>query len=197
MGRCVGGTHPVLKGINEKSLIGTMAHHVEMAKIEDFYNMDNLGIQCKPRRDGCKCGRYSLGSNTYTVKEEKELVLIEKNLSHDAKEKFWTTEYPWIGDPFDLPDNRRAAFGMLISTGKRLSKNKKHAEIYQQQIQDMIDRDVARKLTREELQKYKGPAHYISHHEVLKPDSKSTSVRIVFKNGANCMGHVYAKRILG
>ena len=133
-GRCLGGTHPVLKVINEKSLIGTMhGHHVKMAKIEDFYNMENLGIQCKPRCGGYKCGRCSLGSNTYTIKEEKELALIEKNLSYDAKGKFWTAEYPWIRDPFDLPDNRRSAFGMIISTEKRLSKNRKHAEIYQQQ----------------------------------------------------------------
>jgi len=160
--RFLGGTHPVLKEINEKSFIGTMhAHHVKMAKIEDFYHMENLGIQCKPRCGGCKCGRCSLGSNTYTIKEEKELAFILKNLSHDAKEQFWTAEYPWIRDPFDLPENRRAAFGMLISTEKRLPKNKKHVEIYQQQIKDMIDRDVARKLTREELQKYKGPAHHM------------------------------------
>ena len=62
-GRCVGGTHPVLKGINEKSLIGTIhAHHVKMARIEDFYNMENLGIQCMPRCGGCKCGKCSLRS---------------------------------------------------------------------------------------------------------------------------------------
>lgn len=89
-----------------------------------------------------------------------------------------------------ISQNRRAAFGVLISTEKRLSKNKKQAEIYQQQTQDIIDRDVARKLTREELQEYKGPAHYISHHELLKPDSKSTPVRIVFNSSANYMGYV-------
>jgi len=54
----------------------------------------------------------------------------------------------------------------------------------------MIDRDVARKQTREEFQKYKGPAHYISHYEVPKPDSKSTPVRIVFNSSPNYMGHV-------
>ena len=54
----------------------------------------------------------------------------------------------------------------------------KHAEIYNQQIQDMVNQSVACKLTEEELKTYRGPFHYISHHEVLKPDSKTTPVRI-------------------
>ena len=78
---------------------------------------------------------------------------------------------------------------MLISTEKRLAKNATHAEVYQKQIEDMVDREVARKLTLKELKEYKGPIHYISHHEVLKPDSKSTPVRIVFNSSARYMGH--------
>ena len=54
----------------------------------------------------------------------------------------------------------------------------------------MINRGMTRKLTEEELRNYKGPIHYISHHVVLKPDSKSTPVRIVFTSSATYMGHV-------
>ena len=108
----------------------------------------------------------------------------------DAQDNRWLAEYPWIKDPADLPDNRRVALAMLYSTERRLGKNTQHATVYDNQVRDMVQRGVARKLTKEELNNYKGPIYYISHHEVLKPDSKSTPVRIVFNSSANYMGHV-------
>ncbi|XP_045117673.1 uncharacterized protein LOC123508205 [Portunus trituberculatus] len=73
----------------------------------------------------------------------------------------------------------------------------KRLEAYSDQIQDMVSRGVARKLTKEEIKNYKGPVHYLPHHEVLKPESKSTPIRIVFNSSASYMGHIlneyYAK----
>ncbi|XP_068675344.1 uncharacterized protein [Montipora foliosa] len=190
-GRCIGGTHPLIKETSVKpNLSDVKVLHVMKANVEDFYNIENLGIECKPRCGGCKCGRCPIGSKEYSIKEERELELIDKNLEYDYQDGRWIAEYPWIKNPSALPDNRRVAVATLISTEKRLLKNPQLAKIYDMQIKDMVARDVARKLSKEELNSYKGPIHYISHHEVLKPDSKSTPVRIVFNSSAKYMGHV-------
>ncbi|XP_071537744.1 uncharacterized protein [Panulirus ornatus] len=88
--------------------------------------------------------------------------------------------------------------GRLRATEKRLAKRGvAYAKEYSDQIHDMVERDVARKLTTDEIKDSQGPVHYIPHHEILRPDSKSTPIRIVFNSSASYMGHVlndyYAK----
>ena len=191
-GRCVGGTHPLLKEVYMIHNLGNARVNTIVGKvnIEDFYNIEALGVQCKPKCGGCKCGKCSLGAKDYTIKEERELELIERNLTFNSDDSTWTVECPWIKDPNDLPNNRKVAMAKLAATERRLRKNADHARVYDEQIKDMLTRNVARKLSKEELTNYKGPTHYIAHHEVLKPESKSTPVRIVFNSSANYMGHV-------
>ena len=102
----------------------------------------------------------------------------------------WEAKSPWIRDPSELPNNKIAAFGMLKRTEKRLLRNSKHAEMHSSQIQDMAERVVARKLTQDEIDSYKGPVFYLSHHGILKPDSKSTPCRIVFNSITTFKGQV-------
>ena len=78
---------------------------------------------------------------------------------------------------------------MLLSTETRLTKNTDHVRVYQEQIQQMIDRGVARKLTKSELEAYDEPIHYVSQHEVVRPDSKSTPVRAVFNTSVRYRSH--------
>ena len=131
-------------------------------KVEDFYKIENLGVECVPHCGSSKCGHCAVGSKNYSIKEEKELKLIENNTKFDAEDNRWLAEYPWIKDPADLPDNRRVALSMLYSTEHRLGKNTQYATVYDNQVRDMVQRGVTCKLTKEELINYKGsyPLHF-------------------------------------
>ena len=113
--------------------------------------------------------------------------MIEGNLR--IEEGRWYVSYPWKRSPTELPNNYSSAFGMLKSTEKRLSKNQELATKYQDQIDDMLARGVARKMPEEEIQEYTGPQYYIAHHEVLS-GSESTPCRLVFNSSAKFNGHV-------
>ena len=54
---------------------------------------------------------------------------------------------------------------------------------------EMEEMGFARKLSKEDMKNYKGPVHYISHHAVIRPEKKSTPVRIVFNLSSVYHGH--------
>ena len=93
--RCIGGTHPKVKEDTKHHELNNIQFLREVSpSVEDFYKIENLGIECKPRCGGCKCGRCPLGSKNYTLKEERELALIEENLNYDEKAREWIAQYP-------------------------------------------------------------------------------------------------------
>ena len=124
-----------------------------------------------------------------SLKEEEELKLIENNIRFNEATGRWIAHYPWIKDPYLLPDNQFMASATLRSTERRLAQNPKHSELYSRQMEDMLNRGAAREISEEELSRYKGPIYYISHHAVLKPESKSTHCRIVFKSSTKYKGY--------
>ena len=187
-GVCLSGSHSMLQESTQKLVQNVIIHHLQRVAINDFFETESLGVACKPRCGGCKCGHCPIGSNNYSLKEERELKLIEEGLEH--REDHWVAKYPWVKSPEHLPNNKVAAVQMLKSTERRLMKRPEYAEMYHEQICDMIKRGVARKLTDDEIAEYIGPVFYISHHEVLKPESLSTPCRIVFNSSASFKGHV-------
>ena len=52
----------------------------------------------------------------------------------------------------------------------------------------MIDTGVARKISKEELDSYKGPKYFLTHHPIWKPESKSTPCRPVFNTSKKYQG---------
>ncbi|CAB3989230.1 RNA-directed DNA polymerase from transposon BS [Paramuricea clavata] len=186
-GRCLGGSHTSMAENTLKLIQHATVHHVVRINIENFFDTESLGVECSPRCGSCRCGRCPIDGKSFTLKEERELNLIEEGLTHEGDH--WVVRYPWIRSPDDLPNNKEAALRMLGSTEKRLQKNKPLLETYKEQIQDMVQRSVARKLTQAEIENYDGPVYYLSHHEVLKPESTSTPCRIVFNLSAKFQGH--------
>ena len=144
-GMVIGGTYPTLKERTKKVLQHATVHHA-MVRVEDFYKLEQLGVECTPKCGSCRCGQCHPGRKSMTLKEESEYKMIEDKLTYKADQKKWEVGYPWIKDPKALPDNKEAALATLKATKKRLKQNPAHAAVYRKQIENMIDRGVARRL---------------------------------------------------
>ena len=166
-------------------------------KVEDFFTIENMGIECNPRCGECRCGKCSF-KDQLSVREQREMNLINEGLRYDNDNKKWTVTYPWIRDPNELPNNFSLAFSCLKSTERRLSKlGLEYSIDYNNQIQDMLNRGDALKLDHSFISSYEGPVYYLPHHEIHKPSSSSTPLRIVFNPSIAFAGHIlnnyYAK----
>ena len=186
-GRCLSGTHSSTTEKTQMIVQNVQVFHA-VVKIDDFYSNESLGVSCQPKCGNCKCGECPIGGKQYTLQQERELAMIDRGL--ELKNGRWTSHYPWKRSPNDLPNNYSQALAMLKSTERRLQKNAEHADMYTKQIDDMIERKVARKLSKSEIQEHSGPVFYVSHHEVMKPDSESTPCRIVFNSSLKYNNHM-------
>ena len=166
-----------------------VATHLAFSKPEDLFILgEELGTAINPKCGACKCSKCPIPGYTLSFREEQELKLIHEGLSYDEKCKCWESKYPYLEDPSTLPENYGQTLATLKKTEKSLLKDAAWSKSYGEQLQDMLDRGVARKLTKEELQSWKGPHYYIPHLAVSNPKSKSTPVRIVFNSSQSCNG---------
>ena len=88
--------------------------------IEHFFDMESLGVQCKPKCGSCKCGQCHPGGRNMSLKDEKEYQLIEKGLGFNEQKGRWCASYPWIRSPIGLPNNRCMALVVLKALENRL-----------------------------------------------------------------------------
>ena len=164
-GKCLSGSRTYLDGEASTVIANVMVNHMIGENIEDFINTESLS---GTYRSKCRCNDLL----NISLKEEREMKLIQRGLQF--KGNHCEVRYPYKRDPLNLPNNRQTAFAILKSIEKRLMKDKTRMQIYQAQIQDMLDREVARKFTEMEINQYKGPVYYVSHREILKGESETT-----------------------
>lgn len=171
-------------GIEKPLIVRSVTHTTRSREtlVNNFIQGEEIGTEINPRCGGCKCSKCPIVGHSYSFNEEQELKLIQRNLKYDKLNECWITDYPWIMDPRKLPDNFRAAYATLKSTERTLLKDDKWSETYMEQVQDMVNRKVARKLTDSEISSWKGPCFYLSTLAVSNPRSNTTPVRMVFNS---------------
>jgi hypothetical protein len=172
-----------------QSVVQTNLTKADLTTIESFIRCEDMVTEVQPRCGSCKCGKCPIKGHTYSFKEQQELEMIRNNLEYDKEKGVWVTKYPWLLEPNLLPSNYKAVLATLKNTEKTLQKRgSQWSETYANQIKDMENRSVARKLTADELKSWRGPTFYISHLAVENPKSSSTPVRIVFNSSQKFNG---------
>ena len=184
-GWVLGGCHSDLQISSPQ--MSTQAAVMRVAKIQvipesfqiDFWESENMGVLPPPRCDRCiACHQSGTCSDRNRLLTEKQLaeldVITEKTKLVDGK--IWC-DYPYKKDPACLPYNRAAALKVEEKVERDLIRDGLHT-IYNEQVRSMLERGTAVKLSKQEIDDWAGPAHYITHHPVLK-DSVSTPVRLV------------------
>ena len=156
-------------------------YHVRFAapvEMSDFWKTETMGVEVKP----CVCAADKL-----TQAEREEAEIISKSCEKIGNQ--WMIPYPWKKDPVLLPDNKSLAMKRLEATERRLKKDPEQGMAYDKQMEEMKEMQFSRKLSKQEMDNYKGPVHYIPHHAVIRPEKKSTPVRIVFNSSSVYQGH--------
>jgi hypothetical protein len=132
--------------------------HVRFAPpvdLSEFWTTESMGVSVSP----CTCEAAKM-----SPQERTEMKIIEESCS--LEDNKWTMKYPWKRDPKEWPDNYAHVVRRMESTERWLLSQPDHAESYNSQMKEMEDMTFSRKLTKKEIEEWKGPVHYISHHAV-------------------------------
>ena len=202
-GTCVGGTHPLIDSFTSRSdnlftVLKTVALNdlvqeslriptcsaltskISVVEGNDFFQTERLGTVVEPRCGSCRCGRCPVPGSRFSFREESELKLIEENLTYDEESGCWIARYPYLYPRESLKGSREVAVKSMLSTERSLARKGEWGQVYQKQIEDMLERGIARKVSKEELSAYPGHINYLPHLAALNPKAKSTPVRICF-----------------
>lgn len=82
-------------------------------KLNKFFALESVGTECHPKCPKCLC--RNCPESTHSMKEERQLALIEKGLRYDAERREWIPSYPWLNDPQNLSNNVKVAIARMKS----------------------------------------------------------------------------------
>ena len=149
-------------------------------KIPEFFESEELGVSppksCKRCRNCQDCSFRGA-----MISREKELVVrrVEDSIRYDPVTRKVSVSYPWTSDILKLTDNLGQAVNFQSSVERKLLKDPALRDVYNRELLKFIERGAIVRLSQEEIDNYKGPVSYVTHHAVHKPESITTPLRIV------------------
>ena len=197
-GKLIGGQHKSIKGSDKLNAhakvvaygtprnvrvekVAKNIYSVKNLKRIDFLEAENLGVSVPPmcaKCAGCPNCSYIIGEMPKIMQQEYQI--IKDGMHLDPIRQMWIVSYPYKVDPATvLKDNRQQALSILTRLERRLQKDPAASDCYREQFKDFIKRGVFKELSKEDMNKYQGPVHYTTHHEVFNEGSVTTPVRIV------------------
>ena len=199
-GKILGGSHTQIR---ETNIINPIAHQCAHARISnvrvhqdliinpglDFITTEGFGVTVPKSCDNCKnCKVCKYEAHRLSMEEKRDLQTLRASLKLDPIEQVWTTPYPCKVDPSILKNNKEQALALVQKTEKRLLKDPPTATKYNEQFREFLNIGTFVEISKEEDEAWKGPVFHVNPHEVYKPDSPSTPVRIVVNSSLQFQG---------
>ena len=134
--------------------------------LEDLWKLESIGIKPDDPR-------------------EKDDIAMEmfKN-SVIKRDNRYSISWPWRNDDqINLPENYELSLGRLKSLMKHLQKDPELLQRYDETIKSQIEKAVIERVDPSEVNN-ENKKHYIPHHGVVKPDNRTTKLRIVYDASA-------------
>ena len=138
-----------------------VSHKVEECDLEKFWKLESLGIETPEKHDN---------ENQY-LKNYQESAIEFRGNKYIAK-------LPWKPDYEELPSNYNVTKRRTESVINRLRKDQDLLQKYGDILQEQERRGFIEKV--DESEPTNNKVHYIPHHPVVKKESSTTPIRIVY-----------------
>ena len=89
-----------------------------------------------------------------SIHDKKSLTYLDKKGTPEDPGPYWVAKFPWNIDPTELPDNKTAVATVMHVTEKKLQKNLEWRKIYELQLQTLVDKNYAVKITKDDIDEY-------------------------------------------
>ena len=178
------GSHPDIKplhSVRHTSHVNASvrATRLSFKSVRDYFDSNELQVEAPRRCNSCmNCKECVYQGHKMSLVEQFEYNVMKNNVVYDEVEKVYRVTYPFTEDPSILSNNFHQAAKIPEREEKKLVKENLLEE-FNKEFDKMIAFGALVELSREEMNSWKGPVHWISLQHVRKPESPTTPLRIV------------------